>query len=481
MGEERQQLRWFVFAVAASIGSMVTLVLVYMAIGAPEPEPGWFVIAVTVIPLVGIGLGVPAACGIAVLRYRLWDLDVVIRKTVLYVTVALVVMVVFVLIIVAAGGLAGRTRSTAIVAAALAGFAFWPALRVARRVADRLVYGRRATPYEVLTEFSGRLGEAYATDDVLPRLAQVLGSGTGAERARVWLRVGSELRPAASWPPGEASIAAIVTDSDALPAIPGESAVEIIDRGELLGALSVAMPPNDPMDPAKERLVRDLASQAGLVLRNVRLVEELRASRQRLVAAQDEARRRLERNIHDGAQQQLVALAVKARLARALTEREPSKAAKMLEQIESETQDALEDLRDLARGIYPPLLADRGLSAALEAQARKSVVPVTVEAAVGRFSQEVEATVYFCALEALQNVAKYANASRVTVHVSHVNGHLAFTVSDDGDGFDASSTRHGTGLQGMADRLDAVNGSLEVDSAAGRGTTVAGRVPVSAT
>jgi signal transduction histidine kinase len=480
-GEERQQLRWFVFAVAASIGSMVTLVLLYLAMGAPEPEPGWFLIAITVIPLAGIGVGVPAACGIAVLRYRLWDLDVVIRKTVLYVTVALIVMVVFVLIVVATGGLVGRTRSAAVVAAALAGFAFWPALRVARRVADRIVYGRRATPYEILTAFSDRMGEAYATDDVLPRLAQVLGSGTGAERARVWLRVGSELRPAASWPAGEASLAAIATAGDALPAMPGESAVEIRDRGDLLGALSVIMPPNDPMDPSKERLVRDLASQAGLVLRNVRLVEELRASRQRLVAAQDQERRKLERNIHDGAQQQLVALAVKARLARALTEREPPKAAEMLAQIESETQDALEDLRDLARGIYPPLLADRGLSAALEAQARRSVVPVTVEAAVGRYPQEVEATVYFCALEALQNVAKYANATSARVHVSHVNGHLEFTVSDDGDGFDTSSTRHGTGLQGMADRLDAVDGSLQVDSAVGRGTTVAGRVPVRAT
>jgi signal transduction histidine kinase len=348
-------------------------------------------------------------------------------------------------------------------------------------VADRIVYGRRATPYEILTAFSDRMGEAYATDDVLPRLAQVLGSGTGAERARVWLRVGSELRPAASWPAGEASLAAIATAGDALPAMPGESAVEIRDRGDLLGALSVIMPPNDPMDPSKERLVRDLASQAGLVLRNVRLVEELRASRQRLVAAQDQERRKLERNIHDGAQQQLVALAVKARLARALTEREPPKAAEMLAQIESETQDALEDLRDLARGIYPPLLADRGLSAALEAQARRSVVPVTVEAAVGRYPQEVEATVYFCALEALQNVAKYANATSARVHVSHVNGHLEFTVSDDGDGFDTSSTRHGTGLQGMADRLDAVDGSLQVDSAVGRGTTVAGHVPVRAT
>jgi signal transduction histidine kinase len=189
----------------------------------------------------------------------------------------------------------------------------------------------------------------------------------------------------------------------------------------------------------------------------------------------------LERNIHDGAQQQLVALAVKARLARQLTERDPAKTAEMLIQIETETQTALEDLRDLARGIYPPLLADRGLVAALEAQSRKAAVPVSLEAdAVGRYSVDVEATVYFCALEALQNVAKYADADRTVIHLSQSNGSLSFEVVDEGRGFDPDAVATGSGLQGMADRLAAVGGSLEIRSAPGRGTTVAGRVPVTA-
>jgi signal transduction histidine kinase len=481
-GEERQQLRWFVFAVAASIGSMALLVVAFFAIGAPEPEPAWFTVAVTVIPAVGIGVGVPAACGIAVLRYRLWDLDVVIRKTVLYVTVALMLMVVFAVVAAGVGAVVGGSGSAAVVAAALAGFAFWPALRLARRVADRLVYGRRATPYEVLTEFSERMGEAFATDDVLARMAQILGEGTGGTVARVWLKVGTELIPAAAHPAGaeRPAIIGVITD-DELPSLPGDATVEVRDRGELLGALSVDMPPDEPIDPAKERLVRDLASQAGLVLRNVRLVEDLRQSRRRLVAARDEERRKLERNIHDGAQQQLVALAVKARLARALTDRDPRKAAEMLDQIERETQSALEDLRDLARGIYPPLLADKGLHAALSAQARKSPVPVEVVAReVDRFPQEVEAAVYFSALEALQNTAKYAHASRATITLLRANGSLAFTIADDGDGFDPNSTGYGTGLQGIADRLGALDGGLEVTSRPGSGTTVTGRVPVGA-
>ena len=184
-------------------------------------------------------------------------------------------------------------------------------------------------------------------------------------------------------------------------------------RGELLGALTVTKPPvRAARPPTEDRLLADLAGQAGLVLRNVRLIEELRASRQRIVAAQDERARALERNIHDGAQQQLVALAVKLRLARSLAEKDPPKAAEMLDALQAEAVDALENLRDLARGIYPPLLADQGLAAALGAQARKSPVPVSVEAdGVGRYPQDVEAAVYFCALEALQNIAKYADAS----------------------------------------------------------------------
>jgi signal transduction histidine kinase len=241
------------------------------------------------------------------------------------------------------------------------------------------------------------------------------------------------------------------------------------------------MPSNDPIDSSRIRLVDDLAAQAGAVLRNVRLIEDLRASRQRLVAAQDEERRKLERNIHDGAQQQLVALAVKLRLADGLIDRDPTKTHELLAQLHDETSNALEDLRDLARGIYPPLLADKGLATALQAQSRKSAIPVTVQAeGVDRYPQDIEAAVYFSCLEALSNTAKYAEAARAEVVLQQANGVLTFSVVDDGLGFDRSAPGHGTGLQGMADRLDAIGGVLEVTSALGQGTTVSGTVPVEA-
>jgi signal transduction histidine kinase len=231
------------------------------------------------------------------------------------------------------------------------------------------------------------------------------------------------------------------------------------------------------VSPSDEKLVEDLASQAGLVLRNVRLIEELRASRQRLVAAQDEERRRLERNLHDGAQQQLVALSVKLRLAEQLAERDPARSTAMLAELRDDTNDALDNLRDLARGIYPPLLADKGLAEALRGQARKAAVPVEVDPdGVGRYPQEIEAAVYFCCLEALQNVAKYARASTVTVRLGTENGDLTFEVSDDGDGFDPVTTPRGAGMQNMADRLEALGGRLRVRSAPGTGTTISGIV-----
>jgi signal transduction histidine kinase len=248
--------------------------------------------------------------------------------------------------------------------------------------------------------------------------------------------------------------------------------------GEILGALSVSMPASDPMTPAKERLVHDLAEQAGLVLKNVRLIEDLRASRQRLVAAQDEERRKIERNIHDGAQQQLVAMSIQLKLLHTLIERDPGKAAAIAAQLQDRSTEALEDLRDLARGIYPPLLADQGLVAALSAQARKAAVPVTIEAeGVARYVPDAEATAYFCVLEALNNIAKYANASRADVTLAQTDEHLMFAVTDDGAGFDASAKAYGTGLQGMRDRLEALGGTLAVSSAPGRGTTVTGSLP----
>jgi signal transduction histidine kinase len=474
-GVERQQIKW------AAFGFLSGLVLLVVSMPITDPALNGLIGGIAF-------MAFPISIGIAVLRFHLYDLDVVVKKAVVYAALAVFATAVYLGLVVGLGTWLGRGSSfLTMVAAVIVAVTFQPARERLSRFANRVVYGSRATPYEILTDFSERVGDAYAETDVLPRMARVLGEGIGAERSDVWLTVGSELRHVAAWPDDALGIAPVPLANGGTPAIPDMDRVSLVEQGGyVLGALAVRKPPNDPISPADEKLITGLASQAGLVLRNVRLTEELKlrlddlkAAQKRLVSAQDEERRKLERNIHDGAQQQLVALAVKARLVRTLTERDPSKAAEMLEQIEAETHSALEDLRDLARGIYPPLLADKGLEAALNAQARKSLVPVTVSAGhLGRFPQEIEAAVYFSTLEALQNVAKYAEASVATVAIRTDDGSLRFSVTDDGRGFDPDSTGYGTGLQGIADRLGALDGSLEVTSANGAGTSITGRLPL---
>jgi signal transduction histidine kinase len=483
-GEERQQMRWVAYSGAA----IVSLFLLTFASGIAFGEGAvndvmWGLMVLT------IGLGIPIAFAIAIMRYRLYDLDIVVKKTVVFALVATFATLVYVVALVAipaavvgvgtGGGFSPLTFATTILIAVL----FQPVRRRARRLADRLVYGRRATPYEVLSEFSDRLSDAYSTDDVLPRMAQLLAAGTGSKVAGVWLRVGDRFVATAVAPMGAPTPAAVASTGDDLPAF-GErtSAVPVRHQGDLLGAITLEMPANDPMNPEKERLVLDVAAQAGLVLRNVQLIEELRASRRRIVTAQDERAKKLERNIHDGAQQHLVALAVKLRLARTTVVNDPAKAGTMLEDLQTEANEALENLRDLARGIYPPLLADKGLPEALVAQARKSSVPVDVESdGIGRYPPEIESAIYFCCLEALQNIAKYADASRAEIRLAQTNGQIRFDVADDGAGFDTERVRSGSGLQGMADRLEAIGGTLDVRSELGGGTTVSGTVPAGGT
>lgn len=472
--EERQQLRWLASVAALSLVAFFAALVTSVGLGPNETtflnDVAWLVF------LASIGWGVPGAIGVALLRYRLWDLDVVVRKTVVAaIVVVLITSLALVALTFVGAAFVGPVSDSSpsfLLAGIAVGLAFWPLRKLAKRISDRVVYGGRATPYDVLTEFSDRMSEIYSTDDVLPRMAAIVAAGTRAERVGIWLLVGGEMQPAASWPPESSD-----EDTPAATAL-GQGSFEVRHQGELLGAITVSMPAADPMNPSKEKLIRDLASQAGLVLRNVRLIEELRASRRRIVTTQDERAKTLERNIHDGAQQQLVALAVKLRLAEGIARKDPDRTASMLSDLQGEANDALENLRDLARGIYPPLLADKGLPAALEAQARKSPVPVDVRTqGVERYPQEIESAIYFCALEALQNIAKYANASVASVELSQDDGHLTFRVTDDGRGFDANSRSYGTGLQGMADRIDSIGGSLEVSSSPGSGTTIVGRVP----
>jgi signal transduction histidine kinase len=476
--ELRQQIKWLGLVAAAGAACLLTTLASLVACNCDESALG---VVMFILLFIVILAGVPAAIAVALFKYRLYDLDLVVSKALVYGILAALFTLVYVALVIGVGTIVGDQGNSflTIVTAVAIAIAFQPLRERVRHLANRIVFGKRATPYEVLSEFSDKVATAFAAEDVLPRMAQILASGTGASSARVWLRFGEELRPAASWPENGAAPPVAVEDGRPGRFSEGEAGVEVRHLGELLGALSVTMSASDPMNPSKERLVRDLAAQAGLVLRNVQLIEELRASRRRIVTAQDERAKQLERNLHDGAQQQLVALGVQLALARRLAERDAPEMAATLDSLQTAATDALENLRDLARGIYPPLLADQGLLVALEAQARKAALVVAVEGGgIGRYPQEVEAAVYFCCLEALQNVAKYANASSAHVRLADEGGSITFEVADDGTGFDPGRTPLGTGLQGMEDRLEALGGTLEIRSQPGSGTRVTGGVPV---
>jgi len=484
---EREQLKWLVYA-----GALIVMILLAELVLEKITGPGSASNNLQNALTSGAVALVPIAIGIAIFRYRLYDIDVVINKTLVYGSLAAFITAVYVAIVVGIGSLVaqhgGRTSfGLSIAATAVVAVAFQPVRARVQHLANRLVYGRRANPYEVLAEFAERTAGTYATEELLPRMARILAEGTGAARVDVWLRDGGVFRDDATWPPGAPPFGETRADAAGQPEIPGaDRVVPVRHQGEVLGALSVGKRPGESLTPAEGRLLDDLAAQAGLVLRNVGLweqltarLEEIRASRQRLVAAQDAERRRIERNIHDGAQQQLVALTIKLNLTEGLIGTDPDGERELLAELREEAVAAVEDLRDLARGIYPPLLAGEGLVAALQAQAAKSPVPTSVDAdGIARYPQDVEAAVYFCVLEALQNVAKYAGASRARVRLEASGDELRFEVADDGTGFGPGTKSFGTGLQGMADRLSAHDGALDIRTSPGAGTVVTGRLRV---
>jgi signal transduction histidine kinase len=474
----RQQIKWLALA-AAVFAACLLIALLGVAAGQV-----WLTgTAFTVSAVVSL-FGIPAAMTVAILRHRLFDIDVIISRAVVYALLSAAFTGVYVGIVLGIGTFVGHQGGAVLTIAAAVTIAllFAPLRRRAQLLANRLVYGRRATPYQALSDFAGDMAGQLDLTEAVDRMVSVLGGATGADRAEAWIRVGTQLRPAAIWPHDSPPPAAVALGpGGGLPAFEGTSrAVAVQHGGELLGALSLQKPRNEPLTSTEDELLRHLASQAGLVLRNAALIDELRASRRRLVGAQDAERRKIERNLHDGAQQQLVALTIQLRLLEESAD-DPAAVRQLAPVVRDGLHAALDDLRDLARGIYPPLLADQGLVPALHAQARRAALPVEIEAdGVGRFPQDTEAAVYFCTLEALQNIAKYAEASRATVGLSCSGGSLRFTVTDDGAGFDTARTRHGSGLQGMSDRLAALGGAFDVRSRPGHGTAVSGELPVSA-
>jgi signal transduction histidine kinase len=362
-----------------------------------------------------------------------------------------------------------------IVATGVVALLFEPVRSRMQRWANRLVYGQRSSPHEVLSQVTARLSEA-GSDGGTSDLAILLAEGTGAEQAVVWLRRGDVLDPEGVWSFDDSivveSIAAADLVGDELMAV-----AEVRHGDELLGAVSVVKPRNDPATPADRELVSDVAAGAGLLLRNMRLNRQLeerarqvRESRLRLIAAQDAERHRLERDLHDGAQQQVVALKVKLGIAETLADRAGvDDVAALVSGLADETQHAVDALRAVAHGIYPPLLESEGLEVALRAIDRTSV-DLTIETiGLGRYDRQTEETVYFCVLETVDRV-RMSGARGMRVGLRDGDGELVMQFDHDGRVTDGD-------LTAVSDRIDAHGGSTSTEALTGDLSRIVSRLP----
>lgn len=481
-GDEARQLTWFAYAVCIGAVAMALGLMVFQS-----PTLG-----VLVVPVV------PIAAGVAIVKYRLYDIDVVISKTLMVGAMAGLITAAYVALVVGVGGLVGVSDNPdpvlSLLATAIVAVAFEPVRRRVQRGADRLVYGYRPTPYEALSRLSTQLSVGGQRADLLAGLASAVAEGVGAAEVTLWVGSREDLVAVASWPPGERQerhMALAPVDLASLGHGGRTHVRSIVHRRTFRGAVTLTKAPGEALTASEDGLLRDLAGQAGLVIDNVGLgaelqdrlhqisvqAAELRAAAKRIVAAQDEARRRIERNLHDGAQQRLVtlALSLQAVSARAASAGDRELVA-TVDESRLQLAQALAELREMARGIHPTILSQEGLAAALAFLAERSPIPVRVEVFLDpRLPQDVEAASYFVVSEALTNAAKHSDASSIRVRARLHDGRLQIDVTDDGQG--GADGHWGSGLQGLADRLATLNGALAVRSPVGGGTRLTAGIP----
>jgi signal transduction histidine kinase len=466
--QQRRQIQWPLYALAASAVAIVVITFI------PEPAISFWVSAVL---YVGAQALLPAGLALGIVMYRGLDIEDVIRRSVVYGALWAVIAVGYV-VIAAAFGIAVGQRvplTLAVVLAIVATLLFQPARRRLETLADRLVFGRRLTGYELISQLGVRLQSTVAAEDVAGSVARAVQAGLGSSWVRVTLNTPEPMPIATA---GRLPAGALAAEISA-PLVHDDLTVGVIECGSKL---------EGRYQPVDQELLSTLGRQAALAIRNSQLsaelskhVAELAASRARLVSAEEVGRRRLERDLHDGVQQELVAVLARLGLARNQLKRDPHLAATTLHDAQIDAQRALEDLQELARGIHPAVLTDRGLVEAVEERATRMTVPVEVHAnGLGhgaRFPLELEGAAYFFISEALANVLKHATASRVHVRLHSEPDQLVIEVADDGQGFEPAAIKK-SGLRGLEDRISAIGGRVEFVSRPGQGTKLRASLPL---
>jgi signal transduction histidine kinase len=512
-GRDKERLQWLGAGLVIAASVALTSAVLHLLVDWPGPADAVAAAAALVVPL-----AVMAAEFAPLARHG----GQVLVQALAVAGSGAIVAAIYLVIVLGLGNAPGdpedrRILGMSMLAAAVAVIGFLPARGRLVASATRFVYGTREAPGESLRTFGSRMTRAVAMDELLLQLAESLRKTMQLTCAEIYTGLGDVLERAVSVPDADPK-SIVLTDRERpvvaragvsgsawasvwLPALlDGREQAQlrvapISHAGELLGLIVVERPARaDTFTEEDDRVLTELARQAGLAFHNSQLdsalqttldalrkqADELRESRARVVASGDAERRRVERNLHDGAQQHLVALAINLRLTRDIVAEDPEGAGEMLGQLAEDVQTTIKELRELAHGIYPPLLADNGLGDALRAAASRSPLTVRVAVAdeVGRYSAELEAAIYFACMEALQNAAKHAEGATVDLRLWTESGGLLFSVADDGPGYDAAVARRGHGYINMADRLGAIGGTVRWDSSPGHGSSVSGSVPL---
>jgi signal transduction histidine kinase len=468
---QRRQIKWALYALAVSAVGIVVVTF------TPESALTFWVAAVL---YVGTQALLPAGLALGIVMYRGLDIEDVIRRSVVYGALWAVIALGYV-VVAAAFGIAVGQRvplTLAVLLAIVATLLFQPARRRLEKVADRLVFGPRLSGYELISQLGVRLQTAAPAEDVAGSVASAVRAGLGASWVRVTLDKPHPTPVATAGDVPHADVAAEIS----APLVQGDHVIGVIECGPKV---------EGRYEPADQELLSTLGRQAALAINNSLLsaelsdrLKELAASCARLVQAEEAGRRRLERDLHDGVQQELVGVLARLGLARNQLKRDPHLAETTLLDAQMDAQRALEDLQELARGIHPAILTDRGLVEAVAERATRMPLPVEVhtnglDKAV-RLPSELEGAAYFFVSEALANALKHSAAGRVQVRFHSKPGQLVVEVDDDGKGFDLGQVNL-SGLRGLEDRIEALGGRVEIASAPGNGTRLRAQLPLDKT
>ncbi|MFQ5407285.1 MAG: sensor histidine kinase, partial [Anaerolineales bacterium] len=472
--EERQQTKWVVFGFALWIGFIFVSTGPYFYMtglpsGAPLP---WWASASQLGWWLSLSL-VPVSLAIAVTRHRLWNIDLVINRTLVYGALTASVVALYVLVV---GGLgllfqSGNNLLIPLLATGLAAVLFQPLRERLQGSVNRLMYGERDDPYAVLSRLGARLEEALAPAAVLPAIAETVAHALKLPYAAIELRRGDAFELAASFGP-------LTSDVVTYP---------ISYQTETVGRLLCApRSPRETFSAADEQLLRTIAGQAGAAVHAVQLTDALQRSRERLVTAREEERRRIRRDLHDGLGPALAVQALKQETALETLDDDPDAARQLLRELYEHTHSLLTDVRRLVYDLRPPALDELGLVSAVREQAVQLVhgstgfrVAVETPTDLPELPAAIETAAYRIAVEAIANVARHARAHRCVVRIELAgDGHaLCVEVEDDGRGL-AEDTRVGVGLTSMRERAAELGGTCEVRTAAGGGTQVRARLPL---